>query len=110
MKTVINQTAKLKVQSVVNPLVKEGNKRMFKLLESGTANLDKVIDTMMSYNPGLERETIEAVLKLEQRAIMDLTLSGMRVNNGLFSAVASPKGEGGSVWDSNVNRLDISLT
>lgn len=110
MKTVINQTAKLKVQSVVNPLVKEGNKRMFKLLESGTANLDKVIDTMMSYNPGLERETIEAVLKLEQRAIMDLTLSGMRVNNGLFSAVASPKGEGGRVWDSNVNRLDISLT
>ena len=110
MNYVTNQSAKLKVQSVANPLVKEGNKRMFKLLESGTANLNKVIDTMMSYNPGLERETIEAVLKLEQRAVLDLTLSGMRVNNGLFSAVASPKGEGGSVWDSNVNRLDICLT
>lgn len=34
----------------------------------------------------------------------------MRINNGLFSAVASPKGYGGNTWDSTKNKINIKLT
>jgi hypothetical protein len=39
-----------------------------------------------------------------------LTLNGLRINNGLFSAVASPKGYGGNTWDSTKNKINIKLT
>lgn len=81
----------------------------FVLVTTGTADFDRIVSEIMSVNPGLERETVEAVLKLEQRTIMRLTLSGMRVNNGLFSAVASPKGRAGASWDPEVNQLNITI-
>ena len=99
----------LNVQSVDNPLTKEAGDRRFILVSNGTADFDRVISEIMAVNPGLERETVEAVVKLEHRAIMRLTLSGMRVSNGLFSAVASPKGRAGASWDPEVNRLDITI-
>ena len=77
----------LNVQSVDNPLTKEEGDRKFVL----------------------ERETVEAVIKLEHRIIQRLTLSGMRVSNGLFSAVASPKGRAGASWDPEVNQLNITI-
>ena len=81
----------LNVQSVDNPLTKEAGDKRFVV------------------NPGLERETVEAVIKLEHRIIQRLTLSGMRVSNGLFSAVASPKGRAGASWDPAVNQLNITI-
>ena len=66
------------------------------MVSNGTADFDRVISEMMAVNPGLERETVEAVVKLEHRTIQRLTLNGMRVSNGLFSAVASPKGPTGA--------------
>ena len=80
----------LNVQSVDNPLTKEEGDKRFILVSNGTADFDRVISEIMAVNPGLERETVEAVIKLEHRIIQRLTLSGMRVSNGLFSAVASP--------------------
>lgn len=101
---------RLRVQLVDNPLKNDGEEKVFKLITSGTADLNRIINEIMSYNPGFEREMVEAVLKLEQRAVLNLTLNGMRVNNGLFSAVASPKGRGSATWNRDINRLDIRLT
>ena len=100
----------LNVQSVINPLAKEKGETNFVLVSNGTADFDRVISEMMAVNPGLERETIEMVVKLEHRIIQKLTMNGMRVSNGLFSAVATPKGKGGSTWDPKVNELNISIT
>ena len=99
----------LNVQSVDNPLTKEVGDRRFVLVSNGTADFDRVISEIMSVNPGLEREAVEAVVKLEHRTIMRLTLSGMRVSNGLFSAVASPKGRAGASWNPEVNQLNITI-
>ena len=99
----------LNVQSVDNPLTKEVGDRRFVLVSNGTADFDRVISEIMAVNPGLERETVEAVVKLEHRIIQRLTLSGMRVSNGLFSAVASPKGRAGASWNPEVNQLNITI-
>lgn len=99
----------LNVQSISNPLTQDPGDTLFELVSNGTADFDRVISEMMSVNPGLERETVEAVVKLEHRTIQRLTLSGMRVSNGLFSAVASPKGRGGNTWDPAVNTLNITI-
>lgn len=99
----------LNVQSVDNPLTKEVGDRRFVLVSNGTADFDRVISEIMAVNPGLERETVEAVIKLEHRIIQRLTLSGMRVSNGLFSAVASPKGRAGASWNPEVNQLNITI-
>ena len=101
---------RLKVESVESSLPNSKTKSYYKLVNNGVANLDRIVEEMMKVNPGMEKETIEAILKLAQRTIMELTLNGMRVNTGLYSAVASPKGEGGSKWDKNKNKLDIKLT
>ncbi len=99
----------LNVQSVDNPLTEDPKDTHFVLVSNDTADFDRVISEMMSTNPGFEREIVEAVVKLEHRTIQRLTLSGMRVSNGLFSAVASPKGRGGSSWDPEVNTLNITI-
>ena len=86
----------LNVQSVDNPLTKEEGDKRFVLVPNGTADFDRVVSEIMSVNPGFERELVEAVIRLEHRTIQRLTLNGMRVSNGLFSAVASPKGRAGA--------------
>ncbi len=99
----------LNVQTVDNPLTPDPNDTKFLLVTTGTADLEQVILRIMAVNPGLERETVEAVVKLEQRVIKEMTLNGMRVNTGLFSAVASPKGPGGNKWDPKVNEINITI-
>lgn len=100
----------LNVQSVKNPLSDDPQDTHFVLVSNGTADFDRVISEMMATNPGFEREIVEAVVKLEHRTIQRLTLSGMRVSNNLFSAVAIPKGKGGSSWDPDVNMLKINIS
>ena len=100
----------LNVLTVDNPLAEGEEASRFVLQQAGVADFDRVIAEMMAVNPGLERETVEAVVRLEHRVIRQLTLQGMRVNNGLFSAVASPHGPGGTTWDAEANHLGITLT
>ena len=65
----------------------------------------------MEMNPGLERETVEAVINLEQRVIQKLVLTGFRVNMGLFSAVAQFTGVvEGMAFDSSRNSVYVSFT
>ena len=100
----------LNVQSMDNPLAKEKGEKRFVLIPNGIADFNRVIAEMMAVNPGFEREIVEAVVKLEHRTIQRLTLSGMRVSNGLFTAVASPKGRAGASWDPSVNQLNITIS
>lgn len=101
---------RVNVQSVPCNFPNTQSKTCYRLVHGGIADLNRIVNEIMAVNPGLERETVEAVLKLEQRIIMKLTLNGMRVNNGLFSAVATPKGEGGSMWKTPDNKLNIKIT
>lgn len=56
------------------------------LVSAGTADFKRVVSEIMEVNPGLERETVEAVLNLEKRVVKKLLLTGFRVNTGGLNA------------------------
>lgn len=62
------------------------------LVSAGAADFQRVVSEIMEVNPGLERETVEAVLNLEKRVVKKLLLTGFRVNTGLYNAVIQPTG------------------
>lgn len=105
-----NISYRLNVQSTDCNFANAKQTKHFVLVSSGVADMNRIVSEIMDVKPGLERETVEAVLRLEQRIIKKLTLNGLRINNGLFSAVASPKGYGGNTWDSTKNKINIKLT
>lgn len=85
--------------------------RIFTLVSAGTADKQRVISEIMDVNPGLERETIEAVINLEQRMVQKLILSGFHVNMGLYQAVAQFKGLArNSAWNPAENTVYVSMT
>lgn len=93
-----------------NTVTPDKDDKILSLVTAGTADKQRVISEIMSMNPGLEPETVEAVLNLEQRAMLKLLLTGFRVNNGLYSAVAQFTGVvEGMAWDSERNSVYISL-
>lgn len=81
------------------------------LVPAGTADFQRVVSEIMEVNPGLERETVEAVMNLENRVVKKLLLTGFRVNTGLYNAVAQPTGVvENKAWDKSKNSLYISFT
>lgn len=79
----------LKAQLTDNTVTQDvKDDKILSLVSSGTADKQRIISEIMALNPGLERETVEAVINLEQRVVQKLLLTGFRVNNGLYSAVA----------------------
>lgn len=85
--------------------------KILSLVSAGTADKQRLISEIMEINPGLERETVEAVINLEQRVLKKLLLTGYRVNTGLFSAVAQFTGTVESnVFNPERNSIYISLT
>lgn len=85
--------------------------KILSLVSAGTADKQRIISEMMAVNPGLERETLEAVVNLEQRVMQKLLLTGYRVNNGLFQAVAQFTGViEGMAYDPAKNSVYISFT
>lgn len=85
--------------------------KILTLVSAGTADKQRLISEIMEINPGLERETVEAVINLEQRVLKKLLLTGYRVNTGLFSAVAQFTGTvENNVFDPERNSVYISLT
>lgn len=86
------------------------NDKIFVVVSNGTADKERVVSEMMAVNPGLERETLRMVLDLENRVVMRLLLSGMRVNNGLFEA--APQCQGlvhGTAWNPSFNSLYVNF-
>lgn len=102
----------LNVQLADNAITTENkNDKIAVLVTAGTADFQRVISEIMDLNPGLERETVEAVLNLEKRVVQKLLLNGYRVNTGLYSAVAQPTGVvEGNRWSTERNSLYISIT
>lgn len=91
--------------------VEDKNDKIAVLVPAGTADKQRVISEIMEVNPGLERETVEAVLNLENRVVKKLLLTGFRVNTGLYSAVAQPSGVvEGNRWNPERNSLYVSFT
>lgn len=81
------------------------------LVSAGVADFQRVVSEIMEVNPGLERETVEAVLNLEKRVVKKLLLTGFRVNTGLYSAVAQPTGVvDNKTWDKEKNSLYVAFT
>ena len=85
--------------------------KILELIIDATADKERILAEMMAVNPGLEEETLRHVLDLENRVIIKLLLSGMRVNNGLFVAEAVARGVIlNKQWDPERNSLYISFT
>lgn len=81
------------------------------LVSAGTADFQRVVSEIMEVNPGLERETVEAVLNLEKRVVKKLLLTGFHVNTGLYNAVIQPTGVvDNKTWDKEKNSLYASFT
>lgn len=68
------------------------NDRILTLVSAGTADKQRIISEIMALNPGFERETVEAVVNLEQRVVKKMVLTGFHVNMGLYQAVAQCTG------------------
>lgn len=60
---------RLNVQSTVCNFANAKQTKHFVLVSSGVADMNRIVSEIMDVNPGLERETVEAVLRLEQRII-----------------------------------------
>lgn len=81
------------------------------VVSAGTADKQRLISEIMEVNPGLERETVEAVINLEQRVLKKLILTGFRVNTGLYSVAAKLTGVvEGNVWNPEKNGIYASFT
>lgn len=81
------------------------------VVSAGTADKQRLISEIMEVNPGLERETVEAVINLEQRVLKKLILTGFRVNTGLYSVAAQLTGVvEGNVWNPEKNGIYASFT
>lgn len=85
--------------------------KILKLVVAGTADKQRIISEIMELNPGLERETVEAVMNLRNRVVEKLVLTGFRVNDGLCTVAAQFTGtvEGG-VWNPERNSVYASFT
>lgn len=78
---------------------------------TGTADKQRIISEIMELNPGLERETVAAVIDLENRVVKKLLLTGYRVNNGLYQAVAQATGVvDNKTWNPAKNSIYASFT
>ncbi len=87
------------------------NDKILVLVSAGSADKQRVISEIMAMNPGLERETVEAVINLEQRVVQKLVLTGYHVNMGLYQAVAQFTGVvENKAWNPEQNTVYTSFT
>ena len=98
----------LNLEITDNPL--SPGEPVFRVYSAGTANLQRIIKEIMSYNPGISRETIAYSLALERKAIRHLLKLGMRVNNELFEAEIQARGPARTGrWDPENNSLYVEF-
>ena len=66
--------------------VDDKDDKILTLVSAGTADKQRLISEIMEINPGLERETVEAVINLEQRVLKKLLLTS--TSRPCFSAIS----------------------
>lgn len=90
--------------------VDDKNDRILALVSAGTVDKQRIISEIMEMNPGFERETVEAIINLEQRVVKKMTLNGFNVNMGLYHAVAQFTGVVlNKAWDPERNSVYVSF-
>ena len=102
----------LKIWLVDNTVtVDNKDDKIGQLESSGNLSLQDILDEMHKEDTGLRPETIEHVVKLYNRVVSDLILSGYSVNTGLYHAVAQLRGviDGGK-WNPEKNSVYVSFT
>ena len=102
----------LKIWLVDNTVtVDNKDDKIGQLESSGNLSLKDILDEMHKEDTGLRPETIEHVVKLYNRVVSDLILSGYSVNTGLYHAVAQLRGviDGGK-WNPEKNSVYVSFT
>lgn len=102
----------LKAWLANNPVTTSSKEEKILVLENtGSLNLDDVLEEMQKQDTGLRPETIAHVVDLFQRTVKDLVLNGHSVNTGLFRAVAQFRGivEDG-VWNPQKNKAYVLFT
>jgi len=100
----------LKIWLVDNTVtVDNKDDKIGQLESSGNLSLQDILDEMHKEDTGLRPETIEHVVKLYNRVVSDLILSGYSVNTGLYHAVAQLRGviDGGK-WNPEKNSTSPS--
>lgn len=101
----------LKGWLVDNTVTVDNKEDKILLLESsGNLTLDDIISEMKKEDTGLRLETLEHSLKLFNRVVSGLLLSGYSVNTGLFRATPQFRGvvEGGQ-WNPAKNSIYVSF-
>ena len=101
----------LKIWLVDNTVtVDNKDDKIGQLESSGNLSLQDILDEMHKEDTGLRPETIEHVVKLYNRVVSDLILSGYSVNTGLYHAVAQLRGviDGGK-WNPEKNSVYVSF-
>lgn len=102
----------LKIWLVDNTVtVDNKDDKIGQLESSGNLSLQDILNEMHKEDTGLRPETIEHVVKLYNRVVGDLILSGYSVNTGLYHAVAQLRGviDGGR-WNPEKNSVYVSFT
>ena len=102
----------LKIWLVDNTVtVDNKDDKIGQLESSGNLSLQDILDEMNKEDTGLRPETIEHDVKLYNRVVGDLILSGYSVNTGLYHAVAQLRGviDGGK-WNPEKNSVYVSFT
>ena len=97
----------LKIWLVDNTVtVDNKDDKIGQLESSGNLSLQDILDEMHKEDTGLRPETIEHVVKLYNRVVGNLILSGYSVNTGLYHAVAQLRGviDGGR-WNPSTSPL-----
>lgn len=98
----------LNLEITDNPL--SPDEPVFRIVSSGTANLQRIIKEIMSYNPGISPETVVYALALERKAVKRLLKLGWRVNNELFEAAIQARGSARTGrWDPENDSLYIEF-
>ena len=101
----------LKIWLVDNTVtVDNKDDKIGQLESSGNLSLQDILDEMHKEDTGLRPETIEHVVKLYNRVVGNLILSGYSVNTGLYHAVAQLRGviDGGR-WNPDKNSVYVSF-
>lgn len=102
----------LKGWLVDNAVTVDNKEDKILLLESaGSLTLEDILSEMKKEDTGLRAETLEHSVKLYNRIVSDLVLSGYSVNTGLFRAVPQFRGviDGGQ-WNPEKNSIYVSFT
>ncbi|WP_300699961.1 DUF4469 domain-containing protein [Bacteroides sp.] len=86
------------------------NDKILTLVSAGKADQQRIISEIMALNPGMERETVEAIINLEHRVVQKLVLSGFHVTTGLYQAVAQCTGIiENKTWNPETNTVYASF-